>query len=107
MDLNENKKPENPNAFPIEKISQYGYGMTLRDYFASKAMGTILNHKYYDGQQKYELNANSGLYSYSIMGEDAPEEDIYEAKRNQLNQASYIAELSYLVADAMLKERIK
>lgn len=43
----ENSKPNNPNAFP------YGYGtdnydrsqdgMTLRDYFAAKAMQSIIN----------------------------------------------------------------
>lgn len=40
--MEENKKPENPNAFPIEKMTQYGYGMTLRDYFAAKAMHGII-----------------------------------------------------------------
>lgn len=39
----ENKKPENPNAFA------YGYerselGMSLRDYFAAKAMEALIIH---------------------------------------------------------------
>lgn len=34
----ENKKPKNPNAFPCIDGSFFQEGMTLRDYFASKAM---------------------------------------------------------------------
>ena len=35
--MNENKKPENPNAFP-KSMNEFGYdGMTLRDYFANSA----------------------------------------------------------------------
>ena len=37
----EDKKPENPFAFPLALTNEHNYiydGMTLRDYFASKAM---------------------------------------------------------------------
>jgi hypothetical protein len=39
----ENKKPSNPEAFPIldPNGSFWNPGMTLRDYFASKIMNTI------------------------------------------------------------------
>lgn len=72
----ENKKPHNPNAFPI--IEQHGDlatwstydGMTLRDYFAAKAMqGSVI-----------------------CEGPEFP------------NPES-IAKWSYAVADAMLKQR--
>lgn len=41
----ENKKPENPNAFPNTNPEYFGaegeHGMTLRDYFAAKALEAI------------------------------------------------------------------
>lgn len=42
--LTENKKPENPLAFPQNEFSyniQKAEGMTLRDYFAAKAMSEV------------------------------------------------------------------
>lgn len=39
----ENKKPKNPNAFPIEyQDGEFQTGMTLRDYFAAKAMEGVI-----------------------------------------------------------------
>lgn len=38
-------KPENPPAFPNE----YDSGMTLRDYFAAKAMQGYLRDEHHDG----------------------------------------------------------
>lgn len=104
----EEQKPENPNAFPFS--AAYGHpaacgGMTLRDYFAAKAMQTILNQKHYDGQQLYELSATSGLNNYYASEVEPPKEAYEIAKQNQLSQADYVAELSYLMADAMLKQR--
>jgi hypothetical protein len=68
-------KPNNPNAFPYSALSPEGpsvykdnEGMTLRDYFAAKAMQSIFEE----------------TCSYST-----------------------IAERSYEMADAMLKEREK
>jgi len=46
------EKPENPMAFPqqnpncateLEMGGRHGYGMTLRDYFAAKAMQAMFN----------------------------------------------------------------
>lgn len=37
--MEENKKPENPNAFPSE------YRISLRDYFAAKAMQALLSNR--------------------------------------------------------------
>lgn len=62
-------KKENPPAFPMQTDLVVNYGMTLRDYFAGKAMQGILANK------KTDANAES------------------------------IATVSYLIADAMLKQR--
>jgi len=43
--MEENKKPENPNAFAFANQQDIQYGMTLRDYFASKAMQTPVNNR--------------------------------------------------------------
>ena len=69
----ETKKPSNPHAFPFS--AEYGHpatcgGMTLRDYFASKALQGLLAKMVY---------APSDISNY--------------------------AEQSYLLADAMLKQR--
>lgn len=37
-------KPSNPYAFPCEK-DEPGKGMTLRDYFAAKAMQAVLSNQ--------------------------------------------------------------
>jgi len=104
--MEENKIPENPFTFPNTDGTTFCTdGMTLRDYLAAKAMQSILNHKHYDGQQMYELSSTSGLSSYAIMGDEPPKEAYERAKQNQLNQAVYVSELSYFVADAMLKQR--
>lgn len=42
----ENKKPENPKAFPLALTIEHNYaedGMTLRDYFAAKAMQALIS----------------------------------------------------------------
>ena len=53
--MEEIKKPENPSAFPREDYQGDNYkmgqsGMTLRDYFAAKAM-------------QYFISANNGNFS--------------------------------------------
>jgi hypothetical protein len=40
--MTENKKPENPSAFPLVDCAD---GMTLRDYFAAKAMQSVLSNQ--------------------------------------------------------------
>lgn len=75
------KKPKNPNAFPItlkdnnNPFNSDAKGMSLRDYFAAKAM--------------------QGLMTMEDKGTHKSMEDCY----------AKIAELSYGCADAMLKQR--
>lgn len=48
--MEENKKPENPSAFPLDANSNHlkdCRGMTLRDYFAAKALNGILSENGY------------------------------------------------------------
>ena len=93
--MEENKKPENPNAFPyVETYIQNGAGaikaynakegMSLRDYFAAKAM------------QAHILGANEN--SRAITS---------EMRRREMNAQTLIAKMAYEYADAMLKEREK
>jgi hypothetical protein len=69
----------NPSAFPISG-SQYQHtkGMTLRDYFAAKAMQVILQSQYEDG----------------IYVGDADNDSEHMCARS-----------AYIMADAMLKAR--
>jgi hypothetical protein len=62
----------NETAFPAQALGGLGYttGMSLRDYFAAKAM--------------------TGLLTAEIVGEYSNE---------------HVAEISYRIADAMLKAR--
>lgn len=72
----ENKKPENPNAFPNNDPNYFGAsdggGMTLRDYFANSAM---------QGYCGGEYTGQSGM------------------------SHEQIADWSFGIADAMLKQR--
>lgn len=67
----ENKKPENPNAFAMcDEQGFTQYGMTLRDYFAAKAMNGLC------------VSAlSNGLMTHQIV------------------------EMSFKIADTMLKQR--
>lgn len=73
--MEENKKPENPEAFPIldPNSSFWNPGMTLRDYFAAKVMQSMIN-----------------LLSPNDMNDSN-----YE----------WISDISYKQSDAMLKQR--
>lgn len=78
--MKDNEKPEDIQAFPMDYRHE-GYrmeqGMTLRDYFAAKAMQAIIS---------------GGV----------------EVKKGTIQDAyDYVSEQSYIVADAMLKERTK
>lgn len=83
----ETNKPENPNAFPYgygtDKYERSESGMTLRDYFAAKAMQSIISNP--------DL-----IRACNIVGRES----------GQTNSQA-LAETSYLFADAMLKERNK
>lgn len=71
------KKEKDQQAFPLSVGNWYSCGMTLRDYFAAKAMQGLVS-----------ANQTAG---------------ITEAK--ELGVA--LAEVSYKISDAMLKEREK
>jgi hypothetical protein len=74
----EDKKPNNPNAFPINKdTSVYNTGMTLRDYFANSAMQSLILKLEID---QHQLRFDSELHSI-------------------------VPTLSYQIADEMLKQR--
>jgi hypothetical protein len=78
------KNPENPSAFPEPFLNDPNYslgiskGMTLRDYFAAKAMQAQI------GNQNY-------MYEYSKRHKDL----------------EVLAMEAYMFADALLKERSK
>ena len=74
--MEENKKPNNPYVHPIQEntLTEYG-GMTLRDYFAAKAMQSLI------------INAEKWNYtSYS-------------------NIPKSVSKDSFILADEMLKQR--
>ena len=83
-------KPKNPPAFPSKHIEQHGghkievwtEGMTLRDYFAGRA-----------------LNGMTSIQKVVDALHLAHEQNDDEAAQNGL------AEICYQIADAMLKER--
>ena len=72
-------KPSISYAFPCER-DEPGKGMTLRDYFAAKAMQGLFS------------SMGEITKSWSAMARDIPLKD-------------YISEYSYEIADAMLKQR--
>jgi len=83
--MEENKKPNNPIAFPTLIYNQttgepngHEKGMTLRDYFAAKAMQSII--------RKYN-GTKSDAFDFDDDDETA------------------VAVYSYSIADAMLKQR--
>jgi len=73
-------KPKNIDAFPCDNKSEGYRGMSLRDYFAAKAMQGLFS------------SMGEITNSWSKMARDIPLKD-------------YISEYAYEVADAMLKQR--
>jgi len=71
------KNKETKYAFPCDTISEDYSGMTLRDYFASKAMAGIISNQ----------------------------SEIERLKTLGTNTNDFIAIISYNIADAMLKQR--
>jgi hypothetical protein len=72
-------KPKNPDAFPCDNKSEGYSGMTLRDYFAAKAM------------QGYISNPTVTQTLADNLTDEHP--------------LVYITEMAYEAADAMLKQR--
>ena len=68
----------NPHAFPIRATDYVQLGMTLRDYYAAKAMQVILQSQYEDGVYVGDLDNDSEIVC---------------------------ANSAYIMADAMLKAR--
>ena len=92
MENTEDKKPKNPQAFPAWDMTfdhnpntqlfsaGTGRGMSLRDYFAAKAMQGIVTAKLTNGGKDFVIG-ESGKSNQSVVG------------------------AAYGLADAMLKER--
>lgn len=78
----EEKCPQNPNAFPNTIVNDHGIiitgqnGMTLRDYFANSIMASYI-------KEHLEL-LRENKFGYTVKD---------------------MADSSYLIADAMLKQR--
>jgi len=84
MDNKEKSIPENPHAFPFEatdKSIEFHTGMTLRDYFAAKAMQAAIT--------------NEALLTTIGKG----------AKEYGLTNSQAVSKFSYDIADGMLKQR--
>jgi hypothetical protein len=60
-----NKETKNPNAFPlfidVNQNSEVHDGMTLRDYFAAKAMQSLIS----------EGNLRGGINEYTVISRHA------------------------------------
>ena len=61
--MKEEKKPNNPEAFAYgygtDNYSEIQKGMTLRDYFAAKAMQGLISHYGIDGDYERECPMKS------------------------------------------------
>lgn len=82
------KRPDNPPAFPVIHPAGVSHqGMTLRDYFAAKAMQAM-------------ITATSADRSY-------PDLDWKISPASPTTVAEHVSYLSYCMADAMLAAREK
>ncbi len=97
-----NPRMHNPDGEYASEARKEDY-VSLRDIFADSAMKSILNHKNYDGQQLYELNENRFISLH--FDSEVTEKDRELAKQRVIEEAENIAKRSYLMADAMLKQR--
>lgn len=83
------------SAFPGVQTerNQYPYGMSLRDYFAAKAMTALIDgHDHEIRQHSENKNERTGF-------DDNPNED------SDATYASLLAVEAYIIADAMLEVR--
>jgi len=85
--MTQTEKPENPSAFPALHLNGHE-GMTLRDYFAAKALAqcTMMNYRPRNG-----FNYLKWLFGFEYRGCSMP-----------VNAG---VENAYIIADAMLKQR--
>jgi len=88
METIKKEKVENPKAFPIaipgDCVTQPNEGMTLRDYFAAKAMNGAMS----------DFNHWSALMM-----------DYKNEKKEGESPREYASRIFYEMADAMLKQR--
>jgi len=96
----ENNKPENPQAFPMDYRYE-GYrmetGMTLRDYFAAKALEALINKHAHSSPKGFKSAIRSFLTKIGFDNSDIN----YNCGHDYKSTAT----ASYYYADAMLKER--
>lgn len=92
--MGENKKPENPQAYPMD-YSHEGYrmetGMTLRDHFAGLAMQSLILKT---TERKLSIWSKVLIF----LGRDGWIVD-YELSQSKISNSAYD------IADAMLKQR--
>jgi hypothetical protein len=93
-------KPDNPDAFPIVKLGDESYvvetGMTLRDYFAAKALQVVMEKswkRYLSPWQRFKMIWERG--------------DSACINHYHFIDPKYASKTAYEFADAMLKERMK
>lgn len=102
----ENEK--NPFVYPFEErrdIESMNPGITLRDHFAGLAMQTILGQKYFDGTPLHVLNYKDFI-PHSFGESEPTEQEIQSAKDAVQRTAEKIAEMSVIMANAMLQQRL-
>ena len=81
-------------AFPVWELNgkdipeMTGFGMTLRDYFAAKAMAALIAEPVSDGWQSTVAHWANKLQGHA-----------------QMSGPDIVAHVAYMVADAMLKAR--
>lgn len=75
--MEENKKPSNPYAFSFANDYEIQEGMTLRDYFAGKAMQAMISNQ----------------------------SEIERLKKHSPDTNKAISLIAYTMADKMLKQR--
>ena len=81
--MNKGQRPAFPNHPNQSNNAEWKYGITIRDYFAAKAMQGFISDR--------------EMYMAMMM----------DRKTSGLNPDEYIANQSYNLADAMLKQREK
>jgi hypothetical protein len=86
---------DNPHAFPNDgRGSSEFAGMTLRDYFAAKAMQAMVT-----SYRLPQLRTNSDRVPLHNVGSSRPDTgDIHQYRKS-------LAALAYAIADAMLEAR--
>lgn len=80
--MNDNNKPDNPPAFPVESLDRYHSGMSLRDYFAGQTLSAVV-----------------------AVGLSKEARARFAQEHPKGTNGDAIAEHCYAMADCMLKQR--